>query len=532
MYQSLGGTRIDRRGFVGGAVGLAATGAIASRAVMAQDAGERVMIGAFDVGPGGSPQGFNPFTQGSGHLWLDKYYSKLILYTPDFTEFVGESAESWDVNADATEIVFHLREGITWHDGEPFTSADVKFTIDTALNPDSAALNLVDLSSIEEVTAPDPMTVVVKSQSNSALLSAFTRLFLVPKHHLEDIALPDLVQNEWWRTAPVGSGPFKWDNYVPDQYLELVANDSYWRGRPQLDRLINRYIPEGGNALISLQADEIQFTYITLDEAMLIEGDPNLEVLAGPSGVINFLLFNMAQERFQDLRVRQAFMYAVDRQLIVDQLLSGNAAVAPCVYTADQYVGDGLNDYARDVDLARSLLEEANWDAIKGDPIEIITYYQDQLSYDILVTVQQQLAEVGVDVTIRVLDALTFRAQANSPDYDMQYSGGSNGPDPDKAATLFESTALPPGGLNRGFYDNPEIDQAFATGRATSDPGERAAAYQEVCGIINTDLPWMPMWVTTRFGAVSTRVSNFIYTPEYSGGSIYSQAELWEIADK
>lgn len=516
---------------MGGAIGTVAVGSIVSGTANAQDQTEKVMIGAFDVGPGGSPQGFNPFTQGAGHMWLDKYFSKLILYTPDFTELVGESAESWEVNADATEIIFHLREGITWHDGTPFTSADVKFTIDTALNPEAAALNLVDLGTIESVTTPDDLTVVVTSSSNSALLSAFSRLYLVPKHLLEDIAPSDLVQHEWWRTAPVGSGPFVWDKYTPDQFLELVANESYWRGRPVLDRLINRYIAEGGNALISLEADEIQFTYVTLDEALLIQDDPNLEVIPGPSGVINFLLFNMSQPRFQDLKVRQAFMYAVDRQLIVDQLLAGQASVVPCVYDAQQFIPDGTNDYARDVDQARALLEEANWNEIKGDPIEIITYYQDQLSYDILVTVQQQLAEVGIDVTIRVLDALTFRAQANTAEYDMQYSGGSNGPDPDKAATLFESSALPPAGLNRGFYDNPAIDEAFLTGRTTADPEQRAIAYQQACTIINEDLPWMPMWVSTRFGAVSTRVSNFVYTPAYSGGAIYSQAELWDISE-
>src|SRR5439155_16057338 len=234
-------------------------------------------------------------------------------------------------------------------------------------------------------------TVVIKTgKPNVALLDALTYVFMMPKHAIGNIAPQDLVKHQWWQTSPIGTGPFKWSKYVPDQYVELAPNEKYWRGKPKLDKLINRYFKEAGTALIALQKGEIQFTYVTLDESEVAKKDAGLTVLPGPSQVVNYLQFNLKEPRFQDARVRQAFMYAVDRQTIVDQVFKGAAVVVPCAFDNQRYIPDGLNPYKRDVNKAKQLLKDANWDAIKGDPIELLTYYADQLSQDILVTIQQQ----------------------------------------------------------------------------------------------------------------------------------------------
>lgn len=196
------------------------------------------LVGAFDVGPGGAPEQFNPLQAGAGFTWFEKYFSKLMLYNTDFSALQGELAESWELNADATEYTIKLRDGVLWHDGEPFTSADVKFTIELASSPDSASYIGAKFVSVTSIETPDPLTAVLKlSAPNSTLLDAFTFLVMLPEHALKDIAPADLVQSDWWRTNPIGTGPFKWSKYEPGQYVELAAFDQYWRGRPKLDRL-------------------------------------------------------------------------------------------------------------------------------------------------------------------------------------------------------------------------------------------------------------------------------------------------------
>jgi peptide/nickel transport system substrate-binding protein len=362
-----------------------------------QDAGEQVLTGGFDVGPGGCPECFNPLQAGAGFTWLEKYFSTLVLYDVDYTALQGELAESWEASADGLEYTFTLREGVTWHDGEPFTSEDVAFTIELAKNPDSASWIGEKFIGVSEVQTPDPQTaVIVLEEPNAAIVDALTFLVMLPEHELADIPPAELVESDWWRTNPVGTGPFVFSEYASGQYVELVAYDDYWRGRPQLDRIVNRFFPEAGSAVLALRSGEIQFTYLTSDEAVDIEGTEGLQVIAGPSQVANYIGFDVTEERFADPRIRQAFMYAIDRAAIVEQLYGGQAQVIDCIFSNEAYVPEGTNDYAFDPEMAQQLLDEAGWaDLTDGQPIEIITYYSDQLSNDVLVTMQQYLLDIA-----------------------------------------------------------------------------------------------------------------------------------------
>lgn len=506
-------------------------GLIAPSIALAQDAtpaagGGGVLVGAFDVGPGGCPECPNPLQAGAGFTWFEKYYSKLMLYKSDFSAIEGDLAESWELNADATEYTIHLRDGVTWHDGEPFTSADVKFTVETAAAPDSASYIGAKFAGVKSIDTPDPLTVVLHlDEGNVTLLDAFTFLVMLPEHALKDISPADLVASTWWLDHPIGTGPFKWKKYVPGQYIELEAFDNYWRGRPKLDGLINRFFPEPGSSVIALQSGDIKFTYLTRDEATGLEGKTDLTVLSGPSQVLNYLAFNLADERFTDARVRQAFMYAIDRPTIIEQLYGGQATLANCTYILPQFVPEGLNDYAQNVDTAKQLLTDAGFDASK--PVEIVTYYNDQLSQDVLLTIQQFMADAGVTVDIRAVDVPTFNQISPDPKaWTMMFAGAANGPEPDVISTGLE-TGQP--NNNYGVSD-PDLDKLWAEGRSTVDPDARAKIYQEACKIINDKVYWATMWVPTRFGGVSTSIENFVWVPAPGGGRYYDQAELWSLA--
>ena len=487
------------------------------------------LVGALDVGPGGCVECFNPLHATAGFTWLEKYYSRLIQYDINFTQLQGDLAESWEASADGTVYTLHLRDGVTWHDGEPFTSADVKFSLDLVKNPESASYLGAKFTLVSTVETPDDLTVVITlSEPNAAFLDSLTFLVMLPQHALAAIPAADLAKSDWWSTSPIGTGPFKWSAYEPGQYVELVAFDDYWRGRPQLDRLINRYYPEAGSAVIALRAGDVQFTYLAPDEARALEGEPGFQVLSGPSQVTNYLTFNHTDPRFQDVRVRQAFMYAIDRQLIIDQLYQGAATLSPCIYQNPAYQPADADPYAYDPEKARSLLAEAGW---SSEPIEILTYYGDQLSTDVLVTIQQMLADVGINVTVRAMDGPTFTETVADPtQWTLSYAGLLNGPDPDAASIYFTSTALPPTGGNTAHVNIPELDPLFPQGRSEVDPTARAAIYQQICGIMNEQHPYAWMWVADRFGAISTSVSNFMWTPAPAGGRYYDAVETWTVS--
>lgn len=504
--------------------------AAAAPAVSAgRQADEKVLTGGFDVGPGGCAECFNPLQAGAGFTWLEKYFSKLVLYNVDLTDIQGELAESWEISEDGLRYTMNLQEGVTWHDGEPFTSEDVRFTIMTAQDPDSASWIGEKFTGVTDVETPDDLTaVLVLEERNAAILDSLTFLVMLPEHELSGMTPAEIATSDWWRTSPVGTGPFMWSNYQEGQFVELVAYDDYWRGRPNIDRLVNRFFPEAGSAVLALRSNEIQFTYLTADEAADMEGQEETTVIAGPSLVANVITWNHLLEQYQDPAVRQAWMYAIDEQVIVEQLFAGTATDISCIFSADQYTPEGLDDYAYDPDMARQLLEEAGWS--QEGPIEFFTYYDDQLSNDVMVTIQQFLADVGVDVEIRVMDVPSFTERVNTTeDWHVFYGGAANGPDPAVTRTYFDSEAFPPNGVNRARYANDQMDEIYAQGQVETDPEARAELYQQACALQNEEVPWGFLWVSDRFGAVTNEVENFVWIPAPGGGRYYDAAHEWDV---
>jgi peptide/nickel transport system substrate-binding protein len=503
-----------------------------------------MMTAGFDVGPGGFPERFDAWNSTAGYYFTEMYLSKLVHYCDvNLTEICGDLAESWEISEDGLEMTFKLREGVTWHDGEPFTADDVKFTLNMIATPgvsrwntklssvtghqDLQDGNATELAGVEVV---DDLTIKITHDTpNAAFLDGLSFLFIMPRHAMQDLPVEEVANNPWWQTSPVGTGPFKWVKYETGQYVELERFEDYWRGAPLLDRLVNRYFPEPGTAVLALEAGEIDFTYVTADEMFRLRENPAIEIIPGPSWVMLSITLNKSMPTFADPRVRQAFMYAIDRQTIVDTLWQGTAEVVNCNYRLDQYVPDDINPYEYDPDKAKALLDEAGFDY--SQEFELLTYYNDQLSMDILAAVQQYMADVGVNITPRPVDVPTFVAEyyTEDPKWTMWYGGSGNGPDPDVHYASYHTEAAWPAGSNAHFYSNPEVDAAFDAGRAEMDPAERNKSYQEVCRLLNEDAASAYMFESVRYGASTGRIGNFTYTPSPGSGRFYNAAETWYV---
>lgn len=493
-------------------------------------ASAQTFTGAFDVGPGGNPQKFNPLTASAGFSFYNKYFSTLTLYDVGLQKISGDLAENWSYAKDGKSLTIKLRKGVKWHDGQPLGAKDVKFTLDLVRNPEVASVFAGRLESVTNVQVVDERTVTLSlSGLDVSLPDAFTGIMILPEHLLGKTPAKDLRNSDWWK-SPVGSGPFKWTRYVPDQFVELEANKDFHRGKPKLAKLVNRYFKDGSSATIALRAGEIQYTYLTLDQVRENETTKAFNVVAGPSHVLNYIGFNNNDPRFKDIRVRQAILLALDRNALVKNLYSGNATIGNCVLTLPKYVPANIDKYETNVAKARALLAQAGWDSIsRGEPVELVTYYSDQVSKDVMAALQSMLAQVGVKVAPRFVDAPTYGQLADAGKFAMVFAGQGNGPDPSVLNNVLDSSFTPPKGLNRMRVNIAELDTLIEAGRSEPDEAKRTEIYQQMCRLTNAQLPIIPLWVANRFGGFAKNAQNVVWTPAPGGGRYQDNPESWEL---
>ncbi|MGH6760822.1 MAG: ABC transporter substrate-binding protein [Phyllobacterium sp.] len=493
--------------------------------------------GGFDVGPGGFQGNFNPLAATSGFTWLVTYFEPLVIYDDKLEKIIGALADSYEVSADQKVYTFKLAD-TKWHDGKPFTSRDVKFTIDLAKNDKSGSVFAARLGAIETVEAPDERTVVIKlSAATPSMLDTLTKVMQLPEHALASIPVEQLAKNAWWSTSPIGTGPFKFTKYVTDQYVELAANPDYRGGKPAAEKLINRYFADPAAAIAALRSGEIQFTFVDSNDVSTFKDDSAFRVIEGDSFVVNYVGFNQEVPLWKDLKVRQAFMHAINRDAIIQSLYGGAAKPANCVYVADQLVPPGIDAYSYDPEKARQLLAEAGWDKINGDkPITILTYYTSPLATNVLAAMQAMLAQVGINIVPRAVDTPTYNSivyqqSGNAGEFPLIYAGLQNGPDASNINIGLNEKQIPPAGANLMRIRMPEVTNALDAALAETDAAKRDARYQEVCKATNANLPWGTMWVANRYGVASTKLKDFVWTPAPSGGPYQAHPEKWSIGE-
>jgi peptide/nickel transport system substrate-binding protein len=508
-------------------------GLVASTPALAQ----ATITGGFDVGPGGLQGNFNPLAATAGFTWLVTYFEPLVIYDAELQEVIGALAESYEVSPDQTTYTFKLAD-TTWHDGTPFTAADAKFTLELAQNEKSGSVFAARLGVIETVEAPDDRTLVVTlSAPTASFLDTLTKVMILPEHALAAIPVEELAKNAWWSTTPIGTGPFKFVKYVTDQYVELAPNPDFRSGAPAAGKLINRYFENPAAAIAALRAGEIQFTYIDSNDVSTFEGDAAFRVIEGDSYVVNYVGFNQEVPLWKDLRVRQAFMHAIDRNAIIQSLYGGAATPANCVYVVDRLVPAGLDDYAYDPEKARALLDEAGWDELNGDqPITMLTYYSSPLVANVLAAMQAMLAQVGINIVPRAVDTPTYNSivyteSGNAEEYPLIFAGLQDGPDPSNINIGLNEKQIPPAGANIMRVRMPEVTAALDAALGEADPAARDARYQDVCKATNANLPWATMWVANRYGVASTALQDFVWTPAPAGGPYQAHPEKWAIAE-
>ena len=501
--------------------------------------GEKVV----NVGVTSSLNTLNPLLMDG--VEINKYatglmFLPLVELSPDM-EFEGMLADSITAE-DERNFLVHIDEEAVWSDGQPVTADDVVYTALRLCSPvigNTAMMYYVfegvgDDGYVEEgadhvdgIVKVDDKTVRFTTKDPMSLItfnSSYARYLMpLPKHVLEGVAEADLASYDWFNHPDVVSGPFRVTEFDKDHYISYEANEAYFKGAPAIDRL-NIRIVEGSQLLAGLQSGEIDITQntmsaIPLEDYESVQALENVEASFGDP-ITNQSVF-IRTENIPDARVRQAMVYAIDRQQILEQLLKGNGEVSEgFLSSASPYYDDTIEPLGYDPEKAKALLAESGWDG--SQVLRFCVDSGDSTFVNAASIIVAQWAAVGIKAQIQTMDINTLMSTAGSGDFDVlavQYTYPPVDPYVDIAWLL--------GGEGSWTgYTSPEIEEAFAQIPLSSDAEELKGLYGAVDRKVQEDVPMFSAYIIKSMAAVNKRLVNA--QPSVYG--FFNHVEQWDVS--
>jgi peptide/nickel transport system substrate-binding protein len=490
---------------------------IAATAMAGCAAGTTARQTTLVVAQGGDPGALNPAitTSGNTHPVTDQIFNGLVGLDEQLNP-VPELAESWSIEDGARAYRFALRRGVTWHDGAPFTSADVKFTFEKALLKYHSRTRAALEPLIASIETPDEGTVVFRlKRPYSALLQRLdvVEASIIPKHQFQDV---DLMKSPG-PPRPIGTGPFRFVSYTPGERVVLERNPHYFRkGLPAVDRLVFRILPEPGTALAALERGEIDYVGgVAGPDIARLRATPGIAVVPGTGGsggslCQDVLIPNLTKPPFDDVRVRRAFAHAIDRRAIVDRVYfgQGRPATGPISHLLAWAYTPDVRQYPHDSAEAMRLLDEAGWRPRANGQRFAVAFTHASNQQRLALALREQLKAAGITLTLRTLD---FNSQVHEvfvkKTFDLGMASFCNGADPEIGVRrVYVSSNIGPYPFSNGAgYRNPRIDALFDEGAASAERTERRKAYVEIQKILADDVPYF--WIVDSEGLRAYRTA-------------------------
>lgn len=416
---------------------------------------------------------------------LNKHIYNGLVKIDQENQVQGDLAESFEMMDDVT-YRFKLREGVKFHNGEELKASDVKFTLERCKTMPKAMSNAsaIDHVSVEgdydltiHLSRPYPSLLYILNDTSMKILSEKT--------------VTDAGEN--YGENPVGTGPFMYQEWVPNDHWTLKRFDDYFEGPAVASTITAKIIPEGSARCIALETGEVDLI-LAVDpvDAGNVESNPELILESWPAASVEYLAFNTQKELLNDVRVRQAISYAINRQEFVDTIIEGRGEVATSVM-AKTLPGwnEDVQPYPQDIEKAKELLAEAGY----GDGIAVNIYVSGDVRSRTAQVVQAQLKEIGVDVDINVYEWGAFQDAINAGEHDMLILGWTNTTcDPEYSITpLFHSKNCGASG-NRAFLKNEKLDGMIDAASSETDEAKRLQGYKDIQTYLNELCPWVPLY--------------------------------------
>lgn len=415
------------------------------------------------------------------------------------------------ISADGKTITYKLRPGVRWQDGAPFTSADVRFTVKTLLDPNFNARNRMGYDQITALQTPDAHTVVVRLRRPYA---PFVALFLtpggvspvMPQHllaHVHDL------NHAAYNALPIGLGPFRIARWERGSEIVMDAFDGYWGGKPKLRRVVYRVITDDNSAINQLRSRELDaFVRMPNDEYAQARNIPGMQTLQAPTSGYEHLDFNTEHPILDDVRVRRALAHAVDVKTIwqkVDHGL-GYPACSPIPHFSWAYDA-GMKCYPYDLNASRRLLDAAGWgmgaDGLRHKDgktlsLTLVSTVGNLTRDESVVLMQSSFRQIGVELSYHRFQANELFAKRtgilDSGKFDIALNTWTPGPDPGQINDVFTCAARPPEGQNESRYCNPQADTVLNDALGTYDRARRRADYVKFQELLGRDVPMVVLY--------------------------------------
>ncbi len=485
---------------------------------------------------------------------LNGVFSQLVRLTdtaalvPDLAVEVP-TVENGGISEDGMVFTFHLRKDAKFHDGHPVTAEDVLFTWKTIMNDDVAVVSRDGFDKIERIEIPDPYTVIMyktEPTANWLLTWAGTGGAIVPQHLWKDVEPADFSKAHKLSRNPIGSGPFKFSEWVPGSYIILEANKDYFGEGPYLEKIIYKEIESNLTQLTMLKTGEADIS-MNLEGSQLnqVKAIERLKTTLDPASIYVHMTFNLENPIFQNKLTRQALSYALPREVIVENVLNGvgipaATSTSPVLWAYDK----SIKPYPFDMEKAKSLLSEAGWRDIDGDGIlengdlkfefELATNAGRYVRERIAQIAQQYWKQLGIKVNLSFQESTTLYGDTlENRRFDMIMFGWVTGSDPDEF-TLYHSSQIPSEengltGQNYGSYINPEIDVLLEQGKKMMNNADRIPLYQQVQRIVYDELPMLYVYFYVEINTAPKNLMNWHPAP-FTNGKTWN-INMWKFAD-
>jgi ABC-type transport system substrate-binding protein len=472
-------------------------------------------------------------------LFLDK----LLTVADDWT-LQPRLAERWETGSDGKSVTFYLRKGLKWSDGAPLTAKDIHFTFKSTMDTRTAAAPgptsiIKGYQDFRDGKIESPPGLVIVDDTTFRLefdtanagfvpSISFLGFQILPEHILGSVDPKQLEQQPFFQNPTVASGPFKFVKYETDQFVQVERNPNFYGTPAKLERIFV-HIATSDVATAQLQKGEILHTQISVTDTETLKSAPGIKVANKPAAGI-FLMGPMIDgKKFNDKRVRQALVYAIDRQGIVNQVLKGYGRVVNShIIGPDWAINPNLNKYEYNPDKAKALLAEANWDP--NTPV-VINWMAGQGGKDVensLLIAQSQLQAVGIKADFQPLERGPLLEAITSRNFDLvSYGGGVYTVDPDSTSYVLMTQFIQPKGANNVGYSNSTVDRLFMEGRAATDQAARAKIYQEASAIINDEVSHVWLFVADAIYGYSDKLQGL--KPHGDFNSAYWNANEWSV---
>jgi len=471
---------------------------------------------------------FNPVLSNdtTSFLITSLMFDGLVYVDPDTLQPAPLLATKWEIGSDNKTYTFTLKQGVKWHDGQPFTADDVKFSYEAYLNPDTGTPRAGTLKDrIASIDVKDPQTVVFTLKDVIApFLVSNCGYGLVAKHLFENVPAKEWRTNENSTTKPIGTGAFKFKEYATGDHVTLVGNPDYHQGATALGQFVFKVVKDGTVLLQQLKTGEVDYGSVSPDLFDDAAKSANLNIAEYDTFGFTYFGYNLDPAKttlFQDVKVRQALFYAVDRDAIVKKLFAGHGVVAigtePVLSWA--YQPDKITTkYAYDPKKAAQLLDDAGWkagsDGVRAKDGKRLSFSMwtnsgNKTRENYLLVLQDSWKNIGVEMKPQFEEfSVTLDRLFKNFDYEMFLLGFSWGTDPDQQ-TMWD-TKQKGSGFNNYGYSNPKVDQLLNDGLHTLDQEKRKAIYLDMQNAVIADAPALVSDFPKGIIAVNKRVKNRI----------------------